>query len=44
MTIEQIVWISRNVNEINEFIKNSTYKEQQIILECIKKETTRSKI
>ena len=35
-TIGQLIWISRDINELDEFIKNITYKEEQIILECLK--------
>jgi len=36
-TMEQIIWISKDPNQLDEFIKNSTYREQQIILECMKR-------
>jgi len=35
-SMEQLIWISRNSNELDEFTKNSTYKEQQTILGCMK--------
>jgi len=35
-SMEQLIWISKDPNQLDEFIKNSTYKEQQIILGCMK--------